>query len=220
MIDNRGLFIKEIIEKKKYNKYLELGLSLNPRAPYRLIEDIGAKHSVDMNPDTGADFVVDTNTFFSTIKDKPFCYGLEKDYKWDVIFIDGDHFAEQVYLDLCNSFNHLDDNGVIFMHDSLPWSYDMTIESRVASRQATCQDAWKVIEYCLKERPDMHVCTIEENGGGIGVIKKAKDKRPMLPREYNRFYQYGVYEREKFKFMNSIKKEELLSWLEDPTYNF
>lgn len=220
MIKNRGLFIKNLIKFKNYNKYLEIGLSNNPNAPYRLITDIETKHSVDMNPNTNPDFVADSNTFFNMLHNESFSC-LDKDYKWDIIFIDGAHMAQQVYLDLCNSFNHLDENGIIIMHDVLPWSYDMTIEADVGQREATCQDAWKVVEYCLKERNDMHICTLEENNGGLGLITKAKEKRiPILSKEYNKFYQFDVYMQERNKYMNTIKEDEVLKWLEKPYYNF
>lgn len=219
MITNRALFIQNLIESKKYNKYLEIGLSQNPNAPYRIITNIETKHSVDMNPKTNADFVADSNTFFNMLDSGSFSL-LEKDYKWDIIFIDGCHLAEQVYLDLCNSFNHLQDGGIILMHDALPWAYDMTIEEDVLNRQATCQDVWKVIEYCLKEREDMHVCTLEENEGGLAIIVKSTEKRPMLSKEYNKFYQYGIYAKERNKNMNTIKESEVLNWLEKPYYNF
>jgi len=219
MITDRGMFIKQFVERKKSAKYLEIGLSTNPRAPYRLISDIEQKHSIDMDLKTGADFVMDSDSFFRKL-DNNELNGLDKEYKWDFIFIDGWHFAEQVYIDLCNSLNHLSEDGVIFMHDSLPWSYDMTIETSVSDRIATCQDAWKVIEYCLKEREDLDICTLEENYGGLAVVRKSNTFRPLLSREYNRFYQYGVYERERFKFMNTIKEENLLEWLEKPTYRY
>jgi hypothetical protein len=219
MIECRGSFVKNTICSLGFKTYLEIGLSHNPKAPYRLITDNSIyKTSIDYDKTTKPDYCMSSDEFFNKLRLEKTDFN-EK-HKWDCIFIDGDHFAEQVYLDLNNAFKHLSDNGVIFMHDSLPWLYDMTIEEKVWSREATCQDAWKVIEFCLKERGDMHVCTIEENGGGIGVITKCSSPRPMLPREFNRFYQFGVYNRDKFKFMNTIKSDNLLKWIKSPTYNF
>lgn len=43
---------------------------------------------------------------------------------FDVIFIDGDHSAEQTWEDLFNSLALLRDNGVIAMHDTLPIKYE------------------------------------------------------------------------------------------------
>lgn len=218
IVQCRGTFIKQVANKLGSKSYLEIGLSENPKAPYRLI-DVQDKTSVDMREVTNPDFCMSSDDFFKNLNN-----GLtkfDKDKKWDLIFIDGDHFAEQVYEDLCNSFDHLSENGVIFLHDSLPWRYDMTIEWHVGSKQATCQDAWKVIEYCLKEREDMHVCTIEESGGGLGVITKSKSPRKeMLSKSFNRFYQYGVYDRDKFTKMNCIQPTQVLEWVSNPRYSF
>jgi len=220
MIQCRGTFIKNVIEKMGYKSYLEIGLSDNPKAPYRMIE-IENKTSIDMNPNTKPDFCISSDQFFVSLNDGKTCF--DSNYKWDVIFIDGNHLAFQVYEDLCNSIEHLDDDGVIFLHDSLPWSYDMTIEWHVGNRMATCQDAWKVIEYCLKNREDLDICTLEENGGGLGVVKKRKTPRQdMLDKNYNRFYQYCVYETDTNNKMNCIPNDSLLSWIREPNvkYNF
>lgn len=218
IVNCRGTFIKQVSKKVGTKSYLEIGLSENPVAPYRLI-DVQDKTSIDMRKVTSPDFCMSSDDFFKNLNGG--ITKFDKDKKWDLIFIDGDHFAEQVYRDLSNSFEHLSDDGIIFLHDSLPWRYDMTIESQVGSRGITCQDAWKVIEYCLKEREDMHVCTIEENGGGLGVITKSKGPRKqMLKKSFNRFYQYGVYERDRFNMMNCIHPTQILNWLKDPRYSF
>jgi hypothetical protein len=218
MIQCRGTFIKNVIEKMGYKSYLEIGLSKNPKAPYRLIE-IENKSSIDMNPDTSPDFCMSSDDFFHKLNNGETDF--RSDYKWDVIFIDGNHLAFQVYEDLCNAVEHLADDGVIFLHDSLPWSYDMTIEWHVGNRMATCQDAWKVIEYCLKNRKDLDVCTLQENGGGLGVVKKRRTPRQnMLDENYNRFYQYCVYEKDKFNKMNCISNDLLLSWILEPEVGY
>lgn len=46
MIRCRGTFIKNVIEKMGYKSYLEIGLSKNPKAPYRLIQ-IENKSSIE-----------------------------------------------------------------------------------------------------------------------------------------------------------------------------
>ena len=218
MIDCRGAYIKSLIQELGFTSYLEIGLSSNPNAPYRMIE-LENKTSVDMNPNTNPDFCLSSDTFFDNLNNGQL--PINSNYKWEAIFIDGNHLAYQVYKDLCNAINHLSDDGIIFLHDSLPWSYDMTIENHVGNRQATCQDAWKVIEYCLKNRDDLDICTVEESGGGLGIIKKRKSQRiQMLDRDYNKFYQYCVYEKDKFKKMNCIEKESARTWILEPNVKY
>jgi hypothetical protein len=220
VINCRGTFISNIINKMNYSSYLEIGLSHNPKAPYRMIE-IEDKTSVDMDPATGPDYCMASDVFFEKLKSGETDF--DKEHKWDVAFIDGNHLAYQVYNDLCNAFDHLKDDGIIFLHDVLPWHYDMTIESAVSQRAATCQDAWKVIEYCLKNREDMDVCTLLESGGGIGIIKKRSSPRQnMLDKNYNRFYQYCVYETDTKNKMNCISESDVIEWINEKEvkYNF
>ena len=63
IIKCRGTFIRDIIQEMNYKSYLEIGLSQNPRAPYRMIE-IENKTSIDMNPDTKPDFCMSSDQFF------------------------------------------------------------------------------------------------------------------------------------------------------------
>lgn len=218
MIKNRGSFIKETIANLGFQSYLEIGLSTNPNAPYRLI-NLTNKSSVDTDKRTNPDFCMSSDDFFKKLENEETKF--DKNYKWDCIFIDGWHMADQVYTDLLNSFNHLSDNGIIFMHDCLPWNYQITIEQAVGNIGATCQDAWKTVEYCLKNESGMHICTLEENEGGLAVvIKNKQNKRKMLDINHNRFFQYSNYAIDRNKNMNCIDENILLEWISNPTYNF
>ncbi len=222
MITDRGLFIKQIIEYRNYKKYLEIGLSNNPRAPYRLLDNIEIKHSVDIGAETGADFIMNSDLFFENLKNGNF--SLQKDYKWDAIFIDGDHNAEQVFKDLNNAFDHLTDDGIIFIHDILPSEYSRALEMQVANITLALCDAWKVVHYCLKHRPDMHVCSLEEgdpNPCGLAVIlKNNNNNRIVLHPKQNLFYQFSQMSENKSKFMNVIDNKDIFKWIENPYYNY
>lgn len=220
MITCRGTFIANVINELNSKSYLEIGLSNNPKAPYRMI-DVEDKTAVDLNPLTNPDFCISSDDFFDKVRNGETKF--DKEHKWDVVFIDGNHLAHQVYKDLCNAIEHLKDDGLIFLHDVLPWTYDMTIESQVGGKIATCQDAWKVIQYCLQERDDVDVCTVPENQGGLGIVKKrVTPRQDMLDKEHNRFYQFCLYAKDTISKMNCKSEEEVLEWIrdEDPTYNF
>jgi len=222
MIKNRAMFIKNIIEHKKFNKYLEIGLSHNPLAPYRLLNNIETKHSVDTDSSTGADFVADSDTFFRALESEFFA-SLEKDYKWDVIFIDGNHNAEQVFKDLNNSINHLSEDGVIFVHDILPSEYSRTLEVELPHVPLSLCDAWKVIHYCLKNRPDIHICSLEEgdpNPCGLAVITMTKNNRKLLNLNENLFYQFSQILQNKSRLMNVISEDDILNWIDNPYYHY
>jgi hypothetical protein len=42
----------------------------------------------------------------------------------------------------------------------------------------------------------------------------------MLDENYNRFYQYCVYEKDKFNKMNCISNDSLLSWIREPEVKY
>jgi|694.fasta_scaffold116267_3 hypothetical protein len=222
-IVHRGEFIKNIAERRQIKKYLEIGIEHDPKAPYRLLS-IDKKISVDIDPSTGADFIMTSDNFFNSLNEGRL-QNLEKNYKWDIIFIDADHNAQSVYRDLINSIEHLDDDGIIFMHDVLPIGYERTLEKPVRMNNLVIpimnSDAWKVFQCILKERADLHACTVVDSLAGLGLVMKCKDKnRKLLEKNANMFLQYSEIERDMRYFMNTINPEEVFNWINNPTYGF
>lgn len=228
MVYNRGTFIKDIIEEFEFKKYLEIGLSHNPIAPYRILDKVKVKHSIDTDETTGADFIMTSDNFFKSLKSGDFISkGIEKDYKWDLIFIDGNHYATQVYADLINAHDHLSDNGVIVMHDVLPHDYYRTLEVPIPINYENKQmfipvmqcDAWKVIHFCLKNHSNMNVCTAPENEGGLGIITKNRlNDRLLLPPEHNRFFQFTEMKNDIEINMNVVSSDQVIEWIKTPTH--
>lgn len=229
VVYNRGSFIKNIIEEFNYEKYLEIGLSHNPIAPYRMLNEIPLKHSVDTDETTGADFIMTSDDFFSKLESGELqSKGLDNDYKWDIIFIDGNHYAIQVYSDLLNALKHISDNGVIVMHDVLPQEYYRTLETPIPitydgkpSHIPVMQcDAWKVVHFSLKNMPQINVCTVPENEGGLGVITKNLDNnRTLLSQNCNPFFQFKEMNLDMINMMNVVSSDKIIEWIENPFQN-
>lgn len=226
VVEQKNFFIKQLYDKCNFNSYLELGLEHDPTAPYRIINS-EKKHSVDIDKTTEADFIMTTDDFFSKLKSGKI-EGLGKEEKWDVIFIDADHNVDQVHKDLENSLQHLAENGIILMHDVLPTNYARTLEAPIQINFAEQNlvlpvmnnDAWKVLHYVLKERADLHVCTLIEGDAGLGIIKKAKKERKLLNPSLNRFYKFMNVAKDFKNMMNNIPADMAFAWVEDPYYNF
>jgi hypothetical protein len=194
----------------KATKYLELGL----HNPAEVFDHIPCKHkfSVDIN-DEFATYVMSTDNFFNNLKKGKL--NLDKDYKWDVIFIDANHLGNYVKNDLFNSLNHLSEDGIIFLHDVLPPNYKMQLE------YGGCQTAWKVIPYILKYHPELHICTTDEVVGGLGFVFKNKSgKRKVLSENYNVFYEYYIMDKDRETSQNYIKNGKVEEWISNPYYNF
>ncbi len=98
--------------------YLEIGVR-NPNANFNQIK-ANKKYSVDPgiefepNP---VDFNMTSDDFFQKLSQNEI---LSNEIKFDVIFIDGLHLAEQVDRDIENALKYLKDDGFIVLHDCNP----------------------------------------------------------------------------------------------------
>lgn len=87
--------------------------------------------------------------------------------KYDIIFIDGLHHAEQVDKDIENSLQHLNDNGIIVVHDCNPPEYEIqTVPRKTGIWNG---DVWKSIVKLRCTRPDLAVRVVDTDWG-IGII--------------------------------------------------
>ena len=149
---NRWDLIQEIINKKKYKKYLEIGCDDD-----LLFSKITANKKMGVDPKSGGNIRKTSDEFFDT--------NIEK---FDLIFIDGLHVYDQVKKDIKNSLNFLNHDGLILIHDCLP--SEMSHQAVPRYRHYWLGDVWKAIVYFRKD-PNLNIytCKIET---GISVIKK------------------------------------------------
>mgnify|MGYP000912339548 CR=1 FL=1 len=120
--------INHLIKKNNYKRYLEIGV----RNPDENLNKIIVEHKNGVDPSGNCDYPIPSDDFFNQ---------LDVDVKYDIIFIDGLHHADQVTKDIKNSFNHLVHNGFIVMHDCNPVSYEAQLIPR--ETVAWNGDTWK-----------------------------------------------------------------------------
>ena len=147
--------INYVIEKNKYNKYLEIGCHNNEVFDQIRIKKIG------VDPISGGNFRGTSDYFFS-----------ENSKKFDCIFIDGLHEYNQVSEDIKNSLNVLNDNGIILLHDCLP----TTLHKQAVPRYKNIWngDVWKcIVYYRTLKNIDIVTCKIDQ---GISAVRKIKNK--------------------------------------------
>ena len=197
----RSEIINFILNKiNRETNYLEIGVR-NPEDNYSKIKSTN-KYSVDpgiefdKNP---VDFKMTSDDFFSYLdQDKV----LSKDIRFDVVFIDGLHLAEQVDRDIINSLRYLKEDGFIVLHDCNPpteWhsreNYYYRMTPAVSQWNGT---TWKAF---LKWRYDSSVesCCIDTDWG-VGVISK---KYPIGRKlhSHNLFFE--------FKTLDNNREEQL-----------
>jgi hypothetical protein len=123
---DRLKLIQAIIDKRKFTKYLEIGvLTGNVFFPVKC----KSKTAVDPHFRFGwkeklrsvrLNFANITNRYFEITSDaffSKYATGVFNTKKLDICFVDGMHEFRYVLNDIENSLKYLDDNGVIILHD-------------------------------------------------------------------------------------------------------
>lgn len=188
--------------------YLEIGV----RNPEENFNDIVAstKYSVDPGLEAKenlADFKVTSDEFFDKLDSGEV---LSADIKFDVIFVDGLHLADQVNRDIENSVRYLADDGFIVLHDCNPpteWhareSYYYTDSPAGGFWNGT---TWKAF---LKWRfnKSVYSCCIDSDWG-VGVLSKKHQIGESIP-ETNVFFEYDQLDKNRKELMNLVSFDEL-----------
>lgn len=195
--------------------YLEIGVRI-PEDNFDLI-NATKKYSVDpgvefkKNP---VDFKVTSDAFFKQVSEGKI---LDKNIKFDVIFIDGLHLAEQVERDIANSLRYLSHDGFIVLHDCNPptelharESYDCKISPVMESWNGT---TWKAF-YKYRKNPSVFSCCIDTDWG-VGIISKVVNLGTTSMVE-NPYFEFQVLEANRKESMNLISFEELKQKIQKP----
>jgi hypothetical protein len=191
--------INYLIDKYKLINYLEIGVFQGEN-----IRKIKAIHKDGVDPGAEGYVVPEVNypmtsdDFFKLIKG-------HDDIKYDIIFIDGLHHADQVEKDIQNSLNHLTHNGFIVMHDCNPVSYEAQLIPRETI--AWNGDTWKAFVDFKYNHPSYKCCVIDTDFG-VGVIQNNSKERNSL--------NLSIWDWDKF---NNYRKEllNLITWDEFKT---
>ncbi len=183
--------IQNIIEKKKFKKYLEIGCFDD-----ELFNFIKCEKKIGVDPVSGGTIRATSDEFF-----------LENSEKFDCIFIDGLHEYDQVKKDISNSLKFLNENGIILLHDCLPNNY---YEQAVPRCQWIWNgDVWKAIVECRSfKNIDVYTCYADH---GIGVIFNRPNKNLLhfSNKDYSKL-KFEEYFHNNKRLMNIIEYEDLM----------
>jgi hypothetical protein len=186
----RSLIINNIIHRKKYETYLEIGCDRNI-----LFNSIKIKKKIGVDPVSGGNIKMTSDNFFKNNQDT-----------FDIIFIDGLHQYEQVRKDIDNSLKFLNKDGVILLHDCMPCSFIKQAPKR--SSKIWNGDVWKNIVEC-RTLSEIDTYTIYADHG-IGLILKRKNRNKLLLKT-NSFknLKFKDYYQNYKLFLNIIHFEDL-----------
>jgi len=195
---------------KKETTYLEIGVR-DPSLNYDKI-DATKKYSVDpglefkKNP---VDFKVTSDEFFMGIKENSI---LSKDVKFDVIFIDGLHTAEQANRDITNSLKYITENGFVILHDCNPPTVWHAREEH-GYRLSPAGNNWNGTTWKAfvkwRMNPEVQSCCVDTDWG-VGIISKTQKVGNHCSLS-NSFYEYKSFESHRKEFLNLISFNELLT---------
>ena len=191
----RTEIINGFIYKNNYKSYLEIGVNTPSQPGYNWVGvKIDIKHGVDPNVDTT--YRMTSDDFFENYITQ----------KYDIIFIDGLHIFEQVYRDIINSLNNLNEGGIIVVHDCNPVT-EIT-QRRVRASDAWHGDVWKAIVKLRIENSDLDICTVNTDEG-CGIIKKGKQDLLFVNDNVN-VYDYSFLEENRKIALNLINVDEFI----------
>lgn len=106
---NRTYLLNHLIKKHSLKSYLEIGVQHTANNFDKIALPLKSKFGVDPALNAPQISMCDSDFFFSKCK-----------IKFDLIFIDGLHHADQAERDFNNSLRCLNDGGFIVLHDCLP----------------------------------------------------------------------------------------------------
>lgn len=182
--------INYLIEQNNYTNYLEIGV----QDYYSCFDKIKAanKTSVDPFPRNICDYVMTSNQFFEQ---------LNKDIKYDIVFVDGLHLWEQVWLDIVNSLRHLKDGGTIVVHDCLPTNESMQVRNDHGGEWTG--DVWKAIVK-FREDKNLEIATVDHDYG-CGIIRRGNQTTVSVNNDSLSWEQFVV---NKSEWLNVITLDQ------------
>ncbi|MGB0932811.1 MAG: class I SAM-dependent methyltransferase [Lishizhenia sp.] len=204
---SRTEIINVLTSKFENCEYLEIGIR-NPDDNYRHI-NASIKTSVDPGlefAENPADYKMTSNEYFKYLEKK----NIER--KFDVIFIDGLHKANQVYQDINNSLKYLSKNGFIVLHDCNPpteWhareNYNFHLSPAGKAWNGTTWKAYVYARYQL----NVNSCCVNSDWG-LGIISKKPVFTELQKPNLNPFLDYSFLNENRDELLNLKTFEQFL----------
>ena len=192
--------------------YLEIGVR-NPDSNFNKIT-ASCKYSVDpgvefeKNP---VDFNLTSDSFFHQLS-----HGgvLSKDIRFNVIFIDGLHLAEQVDRDIVNALKYITNDGFIVLHDCNPPT-EWHAREQYAYHYSPAEEYWNGTTWkaFLKWRmmDDINSCCVDTDWG-VGILSKMINLGDTT-KTNNSFFEFKTLDENRVDSLNLISFDELKTFI-------
>jgi len=193
--------------------YLEIGV----RNPEHNFKHIKAAHKYSVDPgiefkSNPVDFKMTSDDFFSKLTKNEI---LSRTMRFDLVFIDGLHLAEQVNRDIENAFKYLKDDGFIVLHDCNP-SSEWHAREAFLYKHTPAQDYWNGTTWkaFLKWRsnPNVNSCCIDCDWG-VGILSKTH-KIGNCINQTNPFFEFHMLDERRKELLNLIDFDDFKNDIE------
>ena len=195
------------------SNYLEIGV----RFPDENFNHINSKNKYGVDPgfenkDNPVEFKLTSDDFFEQLRNGLI---LNSKIKFDIIFIDGLHLANQVDKDIINSLDFISENGFIVIHDCNPPTEFHTLESHdyklSPAKGYWNGTTWKAF-FKWRQSKEIYSCCIDSDWG-VGIITK-KINLGESTQIINNFFEYNIlneYRNESLNLLNFENFKKLLN---------
>lgn len=194
---NRIQIIQKYIDKYGYKSYLEIGVQAG-----HCFAAINCEIKVGVDPDTASAATIHkTSDEFFQILNTDYTWlfqGAKEKPKFDIIFIDGLHHAEQVEKDIINSLACLSEGGTILMHDCKPESEFMQLIPLTTQNEWT-GDTWKAYVKMRMTREDLSMRVVNTDWG-VGIIRIGSQEKLTIDVPIN----YENFKKNEDKWLNLV----------------
>jgi|SRR5690554_5141131 len=188
--------------------YLEIGVR-NPADNFDKIKS-DTKYSVDPGiefKENPVDFKLTSDAFFDQLRNGKV---LNQEVRFDVIFIDGLHLAEQVDRDIANSLEFIKEDGFIVLHDCNPptqWHAREEHNYRLSPAGSNWNGTtWKAFVKWRKNESIFSCCI--DTDWGVGILSKEHKVGDSNTID-NEFYDFNVFEKNRSESLNLTSFEQL-----------
>jgi hypothetical protein len=202
--------INHIIRLNEYSSYLEIGLGPGATS---FDNDKNISGGTWSAVSCEKKMCVDVSRFAPNL---PYFVGTSDEFfkhnncVYDLIYIDGDHSAEQVSIDVNNSLSCLSPRGCIIMHDVNP----MTENSTAATAHGTAYKTFMSIRQGKNLHSFCYKLADDGTGKGIasdtvGIVLKGLNPNPYININEDYSYNYFAANRDEicsFKTLEEIDK--------------
>ena len=190
----RTEIIQGLINKINGKRYLEIGMG--PGTNFSQIK-CEYKVCVDPTPTVPVTYELTSDAFFE-----------QNNEMFDIVFIDGLHWSEQVYKDIVNSLNVLNEGGYIICHDMNPHLEFIQRYPQAIPESEWTGDCWKAWVKLKTERSDLNMCVVDTDYG-CGIISKGEQELIKVNEELT----WELLEKNRIKLLNLVSIDKFKKML-------